>query len=190
MEWGGRNGGNPLILLPLTSLRHTSVSLFFISSHPTLCYPHGASLQSLGHSLNFLVQGLCVHIVLSAFNTLLPLCLLNSFISALSSDVSQILLPFRRRNPPSMLPWPLPYLSYHLSLDFTTLSSAPSMRPDTWQVLSEYLFNEYIKGKREYPYRHSLHFPFLTGQTRLITKLYSLNVTPLSLYFSFPWITD
>lgn len=28
------------------------------------------------------------------------------------------------------------------------------------------------------------HFPFLTGHMQLITKLYSLNVTPLSLYFS------
>ena len=44
VEWGGGNGGNPLILLPLTSLRHTSVSSFL--SLPILLYVIHTELHS------------------------------------------------------------------------------------------------------------------------------------------------
>ena len=72
----GGNGGDPLIVLPLTSLRHISLSSFFISSH-LLYVTHTELHRSLGHSLKSLAQGLCIHAALSACNSLLPLYLLS-----------------------------------------------------------------------------------------------------------------
>lgn len=185
-ELGHENGGGPFILLPLTSLTHNSVPSFFISAH--LLYATHTELHPVsGAFTEFPGTGsLYTHCTLCSQHSPPSVSSARSFLLFLQTSLGHyflsgagtLLLRFRG-----------PFPTYPMSLGSNTLPSTPSMSPDTRWVLNEYLFNEYITDKRKCPYRHSIHFPYLTGQMQLITKLYSLIVTSLSLYFSLAWIT-